>query len=62
MSGSPVYAVRSGAYRGSDGLLRTGISGSIKKFLGVYSEQIQAAELGGVWKAEAVMALYDSLP
>jgi hypothetical protein len=34
----------------------------MKKFLGVYSEQMQAAELGAVWKAEAVMALYDSLP
>src|SRR5437867_278874 len=62
MSGSPVYAVRSGAYRSSDGSLHTAIGGSIKKFLGVYSEQIQAAELGGGWKAEAVMALYDSLP
>jgi Trypsin-like peptidase domain len=61
MSGSAVYAVRSGAYRSSDGSLRTATSGSMKKFLGVYSEQIQAAELGGVWKAEAVMALYDSL-
>jgi len=39
-----------------------GSGGSIKKLLGVYSEQNQAAELGGVWKAEAVMALYDSLP
>jgi hypothetical protein len=62
MSGSPVYAVRSGAYRSSDGALRTGIGGSIKKFLGVYSEQMQAAEIGGVWKAEAVVTLYDSLP
>jgi hypothetical protein len=62
MSGSPVYAVRSGAFRSSDGSLHTAIGGSIKKFLGVYSEQIQAAELGGGWKAEAVMALYDSLP
>jgi hypothetical protein len=62
MSGSPVYAVRSGAYRASDGTLRTATSRTIKKFLGVYSEQIQAAELGAVWKAEAVMALYESLP
>jgi hypothetical protein len=62
MSGSPVYAVRSGAYRASDGTLRTAMGGTMKKFLGVYSEQIQAAELGGVWKAEALMALYNSLP
>jgi len=62
MSGSPVYAVRYGAYRAADGSLRSPASGSMKKFLGVYSEQIQAAELGGVWKAEALMALYNSLP
>jgi Trypsin-like peptidase domain len=61
MSGSPVYAVRSGAFRGSDGMLHSAISGSMKRFLGVYSEQMQAAELGAVWKVEAVMALYDSL-
>jgi len=57
MSGSPVYARRftqpdkSGA--GSE---------SVTKFLGVYSEENQALELGAVWKAEAVAALYDSLP
>jgi hypothetical protein len=51
-----------GAYRGSNGMLQMAIQGSIKKFLGVYSEQMQTAEIGGVWKAEAVMALYDSLP
>ncbi len=62
MSGSPVWALRSGAYRGSDGRLKMGTSGPMKRFLGVYSEQMQAAELGAVWKAEAVMALYNSLP
>jgi len=61
MSGAPVYAVRSGAFRSADGTLKTALNGSAKRFLGVYSEQILAAELGGVWKAEALMALYDSL-
>jgi hypothetical protein len=62
MSGSPVYAVRSGAYRSMDGMLKMATRGSMKKFLGVYSEQSQEMELGGVWKAEVVKALFDSLP
>ena len=62
MSGSPVYAVRSGAYRSSDARLKMTVSGTATRFLGVYSEQNVQAELGGVWKAEAVQALYDSLP
>jgi hypothetical protein len=61
MSGSPAYAVRTGAYHtASAGAVIT--AGSARRFLGVYSEQIPAAEVGGVWKAEAVIALYDSLP
>jgi len=28
----------------------------------VYSEENQALELGAVWKAEAVAALYEALP
>jgi hypothetical protein len=62
MSGSPVYAVRTGAFRGANGALQMAVPGPAKKFLGVYSEQIPFAEIGGVWKSEAVMALYDSLP
>jgi hypothetical protein len=62
MSGSPVYAVRTGAFRNASGQLATAISGRATKFLGVYSEQNQAAEIGGVWKAEIVIALYKSLP
>jgi Trypsin-like peptidase domain len=61
MSGSPVYAVRTAAYRNSAGsLLMT--EGGAKKFLGVFSEQNLQAELGGVWKAQAVQDLYASLP
>jgi len=62
MSGSPVYAVRSGAYRSSDESLKMAINGSIRRFLGVYSAQMQAAEIGMVWKADVIVAIYDSLP
>ncbi len=62
MSGSPVYAVRSGAFAASGGRLMSMSDGTAKKFLGVYSEQDREAEVGGVWKAEALVALYDSLP
>lgn len=62
MSGSPVYAVRTGSFRTSKGELKMVTSGSLKRFLGVYSEQYQEAELGGVWKATALLALYESLP
>lgn len=53
MSGSPVYARRFGQEKSTN---------PVTKFLGVYSEENQALELGAVWKAEAVSALYDSLP
>jgi hypothetical protein len=59
MSGSPVYAVRSGFVRTSHGMMG---GGGMVKFLGIYSEQIPAAEIGGVWKAQLVRELYDSLP
>ncbi len=60
MSGSPVYAVRSGFVRTSNGNMLG--AGEMVRFLGVYSEQMPAAEIGGVWKAEIVRELYDSLP
>lgn len=59
MSGSPVYARRFGTYQDKAGAANTG---GVTKFLGIYSEENQALELGAVWKAEAVAALYDSLP
>jgi hypothetical protein len=62
MSGAPVYAIRSGAFRSNAGLLKMAVKGVQARFLGVYSEQYQEAELGGVWKADAVKDLYDSLP
>jgi len=52
-----VYARRFGQDK-SGGANPVGVT----KFLGVYSEENQALELGAVWKAEAVSALYDSLP
>jgi len=61
MSGSPVYAVRTGVYATSQRALMMN-AGAARKFLGVYSEQMLDVEVGGVWKAEAVAALYDALP
>jgi len=60
MSGSPVYAIRTGSYQTSGGNLMFG--GGAIRFLGVYSAQSVNAELGFVCKAEVVQALYDSLP
>jgi len=59
MSGSPVYARRSGSYQD---LMGSAVAGVATKFLGVYSEENQQAELGAVWKAEVVTALYEALP
>lgn len=59
MSGSPVYAKRTSSYSEAPGLL---VAGSATKFLGIYSEQSERAEIGIVWKAIAVKRLYDSLP
>lgn len=59
MSGSPVYARRYGTYSSVPGLVE---AGDATKFLGVYSAQNTSAEIGYVWKAKVVAALYDSLP
>ncbi len=61
MSGSPVFAVRNASFVSSGGALMYDTRGA-KRFLGVYSEQMQAAEIGAVWKAEVIKTLYDSLP
>jgi len=61
MSGSPVYARRVGPHPTSTvGLLIS--PGVATKFLGVYAQQSEALEIGLVWKAAAVKAIYDSLP
>jgi hypothetical protein len=39
MSGSPVYAIRPGAFRSKDGQLKMSTKGAAVRFLGVYSEQ-----------------------
>jgi hypothetical protein len=59
MSGSPVYAVRTGSYAAGGGAT---MIGNARKFLGVYAEQSEAVEIGRVWKADVVVSLYDSLP
>ncbi|MBZ5660452.1 MAG: serine protease [Acidobacteriia bacterium] len=59
MSGSPVYARRIGSYRDENGNL---VIGSADKFLGVYAGDIDSAsEVGRVWKASALMEIYDSI-
>lgn len=63
MSGSPVYARRSGAYLNPvSGAEMVPTSKPVTKFLGVYSAQHALSELGLVWKAEVIVELYDSLP
>jgi hypothetical protein len=57
MSGSPAYAVRTAAYATSAGRFEMRTGEPAKKFLGVYSEQNFNAEVGGVWKAEAIATL-----
>jgi hypothetical protein len=59
MSGAPVYAKRTGSYSTASTLISVG---NATKFLGIYSEQSERAEIGIVWKAIVVKRLYDSLP
>lgn len=61
MSGSPVYARRSGGYQDAGGHLVMTVGRGATKFLGVYSAQFETAELGVVWKADVVISLYNSL-
>ena len=61
MSGSPVYAVRFGMIHRANGQMMNSPT-RVVRFLGIYSQQNLESELGGVWKASAVIALYDSLP
>jgi hypothetical protein len=59
MSGSPVYARRIGTYKDDEGNV---VIGSADKFLGVYAGDIDSAsEVGRVWKASALMDIYDSI-
>ncbi|WP_158943916.1 serine protease [Granulicella sp. S190] len=62
MSGSPVYARRSGMYQDEN----TGVnmvSGQTDRFIGIYAGSIdQTSEIGRVWKASAIMTIYDALP
>jgi hypothetical protein len=60
MSGSPVYARRTIDTEPGGQLVTYGSPKT--RFLGVYSEQSEALEIGVVWKAEMVQSLYDSLP
>jgi hypothetical protein len=62
MSGSPVYARRIGSYPTEGGGL-TISTGTTDKFLGIYAGSIDdRSEIGRVWKASAIMTIYDALP
>jgi hypothetical protein len=61
MSGSPVYARRIGGYRDEDGNIMV-TPETADKFLGVYAGTIDGtSEVGRVWKASALMDIYDSI-
>jgi hypothetical protein len=62
MSGSPVYARRNGMYQSENGNMMM-VGGNTDRFVGIYAGSIdQASEIGRVWKASAIMAIYDALP
>jgi hypothetical protein len=59
MSGSPVYARRIGSYPNGSGAL---VIGSGDKFVGVYAGDIDSnSEVGRVFKASALMDIYNSI-
>jgi len=64
MSGSPVYARRIGSYQDEKG--NTIMNGATTdKFIGIFAGSIDAnsnTEIDRVWKASAIMTIYDSLP
>lgn len=61
MSGSPVYARRVGGYLNENGNYSM-MAGTSDKFLGVFAGSIdEKSEIGRVWKASALMEIYDSL-
>jgi hypothetical protein len=62
MSGSPVYARRTGQYTSENGSVVM-FTGTTDRFIGIYAGDIdQTSEIGRVWKASAIMKIYDSLP
>jgi hypothetical protein len=62
MSGSPVYARRTGGYLDEQGNMLM-MTGNVDRFIGIYAGSIdQSSEIGRVWKASAIMSIYDSLP
>jgi hypothetical protein len=62
MSGSPVYARRIGQFITPNGDLE--INNEINdRFMGIFAGDIDGkSEIGRVWKASAIMEIYDSLP
>ncbi|MGA2990675.1 MAG: serine protease [Candidatus Korobacteraceae bacterium] len=61
MSGSPVYARRIGSYMDENGNTNI-ITGSADRFVGIFAGVIdQYSEVGRVWKASAILDIYDNL-
>ena len=61
MSGSPVYARRSGSSVGPRGGVQI-FGGTRDRFLGIYAGRIhEDAEVGRVWKVDALMDIYEAL-
>jgi len=59
MSGSPVCARRIGGYQDEQGDYRV-VPGATDRFLGVYAGGIdELSEVGRVWKASALMEIYE---
>jgi Trypsin-like peptidase domain len=62
MSGSPVYARRIGPYSEGAGLVFSS-NATTDRFIGIYAGSIDdRSEIGRVWKASAIMTIYDALP
>jgi hypothetical protein len=62
MSGSPVYARRIGTYESETGGT-TVRGGTTDRFIWIYAGDIdEKSEIGRVWKASAIMTIYDALP
>lgn len=61
MSGSPVYARRFGSFLDEQGNVVI-VTGVADRFLGVYAGDIDGrSEVGRIWKASALMEIYDSI-
>ena len=62
MSGSPVYDRKIGPYSEGSAMVFTS-NATTDRFIGIYAGDIdQRSEIGRVWKASAIMSIYEALP